>query len=330
MKWNEEEDKKKPEAYIKVFVCISRTLSLSLLPLLLLSLYMHTHTHTEHRTKNKSKSVSQERGVVLLYEKMSFTNLREKNAKRCLRLFQRVKGLEKKDLLFPSVCAVNRAKKIFSDEMRWTQSAEVSLWRLSSLFTTSHHDGSLFFDSGSAREQSRFAQGTINERALLFRLCALSFIVVVSHVRALLAEEYKREIIFPVKFYHLSLCKREEHSRPKREEKGLQNAFFYAEEDTSRDVNEDLFEREWTPFSWSRVWFSDRRFYVCLTRKRARWWDDDEKSTSYIFGKDQISLGSTFHSTRSLRLLSVSNRPSNWPKSSSLFFTFTVFSKQQH
>jgi len=77
-----------------------------------------------------------------------------------------------------------------------------------------------------------------------FRLCALSFIVVVSHVRALLAEEYKREIIFPVKFYHLSLCKREEHSRPKREEKGLQNAFFYAEEDTSRDVNEDLFERE--------------------------------------------------------------------------------------
>lgn len=60
--------------------------SLSLLPLLLLSIYMHTHTH-KHRTKNKSKSVSQERRVVLLYEKMLFTLLREKNAKRCFLSF---------------------------------------------------------------------------------------------------------------------------------------------------------------------------------------------------------------------------------------------------
>ena len=315
--------------YKSIRLYLSHSLSLSASSATALSIYAHAHTHRTQNKKQVKICVPRKRSGFVVRENVIY-KFAWKNAKRCLRLFQRVKGLEKKDLLFPSVCAVNRAKKIFSDEMRWTQSAEVSLWRLSSLFTTSHHDGSLFFDSGSAREQSRFAQGTINERALLFRLCALSFIVVVSHVRALLAEEYKREIIFPVKFYHLSLCKREEHSRPKREEKGLQNAFFYAEEDTSRDVNEDLFAREWTPFSWSRVWFSDRRFYVCLTRKRARWWDDDEKSTSYIFGKDQISLGSTFHSTRSLRLLSVSNRPSNWPKSSSLFFTFTVFSKQQH
>ena len=52
-----------------------------------------------------------------------------------------------------------------------------------------------------------------------------------------------REIIFSVKFYHLLLYTRGTLSS-QSEEKGLQNAFFYAEEDTSRDVNEDLFERE--------------------------------------------------------------------------------------
>jgi len=54
------------------------------------------------------------------------------------------------------VCSLVLEKKnLFGDEMNS---------RLASLFTKHHRDGSLFFDSGSAREQSRFCkQGTINE-----------------------------------------------------------------------------------------------------------------------------------------------------------------------
>ena len=51
------------------------------------------------------------------------------------------------------------------------------------------------------------------------------------------------EMFFSVKFYHLSLCTRGTRSS-QSEEKGLQNAFFYYEENMSRDVNEDLFDRE--------------------------------------------------------------------------------------
>ena len=74
-----------------------------------------------------------------------------------------------------------RKKNLFGDEMNAYERSP----SFSSLFTTSHHDGSLFFDSGSAREQSRFAQGTINERALLFSLFrVLSSFIVVLYVRA--------------------------------------------------------------------------------------------------------------------------------------------------
>ena len=79
-------------------------------------------------------------------------------------------------------------------------------------------------------------------RALLFRLPrVLSFIVVVLHARARCKRKGERDNFLSVKFYHRSPFAREEHAL---EEKGLQNAFFYYEEDASRDVNDDLFVRE--------------------------------------------------------------------------------------
>ena len=64
-------------------------------------------------------------------------------------------------------------------------------------------------------------------------------------MRALHTEAHtdEREIIFSVKFYHLSPLKSSRVPN-KREEKGLQNAFFSYEECASRDVCDDLFERE--------------------------------------------------------------------------------------
>ena len=79
-------------------------------------------------------------------------------------------------------------------------------------------------------------------RALLFRLPrVLSFIVVVLRTRARCKRKGVRDNFLSVKFYHRSPFAREEHAL---EEKGRQNAFFYYEEDASRDVNDDLFVRE--------------------------------------------------------------------------------------
>ena len=81
-------------------------------------------------------------------------------------------------------------------------------------------------------------RGRTRARALLF---FLSFIVVVLHARARCKRKGERDNFLSVKFYHRSPFEREEHAL---EEKGLQNAFFYYEEDASRDVNDDLFVRE--------------------------------------------------------------------------------------
>lgn len=150
---------------------------------------------------------------------------------------------EKKKISFSSafslcVCAPGLAKKnLFGDEMNAP---------LSSLYTNHRHDGSLFFDSGSAREQSRFCkQGTIRERRAmcgLFRAFFLFSLLFRTRARER-TEGYMREMFFSVKFYRLSLCTRGTRSS-QSEEKGLQNAFFYYEENMSRDVNEDLFDRE--------------------------------------------------------------------------------------
>ena len=101
--------------------------SLSLLPLLLLFIFICTHTHTEH-TLTKSLSFCQERksGCVLGF-RVSFTNSREKNAKKfcvCAFLFRvwaHPLPEQKKIsffLFFPAFLVLE--KKIFS-EMRCTQ-----------------------------------------------------------------------------------------------------------------------------------------------------------------------------------------------------------------
>ena len=72
---------------------------------------------------------------------------------------------KKRSPLSPSRLWSSKKKNLFGDEMN-CESAEtrvsLSLSFLTFYTTTSHNDGSLFFDSGSAREQSRFCkQGTL-------------------------------------------------------------------------------------------------------------------------------------------------------------------------
>ena len=167
MKWNEEGDEKKPLRVLckSIRPYLSHSLSLSLCFLCSYSfLFMHTHTHRTH--DKKSVLLSQKKEWFFIVLKNVITNSREKNAKKFfLVLFQKgllfLRARWKKKISFSSafsicVCAPGLAKKnLFGDEMNAP---------LSSLYTNHRHDGSLFFDSGSAREQSRFCkQGTINE-----------------------------------------------------------------------------------------------------------------------------------------------------------------------
>ena len=173
MKWNEEEDKKKPliSLLCKRYSSVSLPLSLSAssAPTLL---YLYAHTHTEH-TLTKSLSFCQERksGCVLGF-RVSFTNSREKNAKKfcvCAFLFRVwAHPLRKRSPLFSFFLRFWSSKK--KSFRRWDARKEALSISLSSPFPHFLHnivfyDGSLFFDSsGSAREQSRFCkQGTINE-----------------------------------------------------------------------------------------------------------------------------------------------------------------------
>lgn len=170
--------------------------------------------------------------------------------------------------------------------------------------------------------QTRYAV----ERALLFRLCVLSSFIVVLYVRALLTEGYMREIIFSVKFYHLSLYTRGTLSSQKRGKGATKRILLRRRGDVSRYV--------WRSF-WTKM--KDlllislfvlgssilRPFKEKKSAMNGWWWEVD---VIHFLGKDQISLGSTFHFTRSLRLLSVSNRPSNWPKSSiTLLYFYCLF-----
>ena len=72
---------------------------------------------------------------------------------------------------------------------------------------------------------------------------AFFLLLLLFRTRARFVRKGMSEMFFSVKFYHLSLCTRGTRSS-QSEEKGLQNAFFYYEENMSRDVNEDLFDRE--------------------------------------------------------------------------------------
>lgn len=162
--------------------------------------------------------------------------------------FQKSRG-EKKRSPLSLLRLWSSKKKIFS-EMRWTVKAQrrefFSL--LSSLFT--QHRLKRWQPLLWQRQRSG-AKSLLQTRYavewLLFRLPrVLSFIVVVLHARARCKRKGERDNFLSVKFYHRSPFEREEHAL---EEKGLQNAFFYYEEDASRDVNDDLFVREWKAFS---------------------------------------------------------------------------------
>ena len=171
MKWNEEEDKKKPflAYYIKVFVRISPTLSLCFLCSYSF-IFMHTHTHRTHDKKSVLLS-TQKKEWFWFGNECSY----EFAWKKCKKVFAR-RPLSKFGLLFflhaqrkkrSPFCALWSSKK--KSFRRWDERSS-----LLTFYTTSHHDGSLFFDSGSAREQSRFCkQGTIHERH--YALCRLFF-----------------------------------------------------------------------------------------------------------------------------------------------------------
>ena len=144
--------------------------SLSLLPLLLL-FYIYAHTHAQNTRQKVCPSVHPEERVVLVRKRM-FLQIRVKKMQKSFCSSSSFKiwssllspCTEKKKISF--LCSLVLEKKnLFGDEMNAPRS---------SLFTQHHHDGSLFFDSGSAREQSRFCkQGTIHERH--YALCRLFF-----------------------------------------------------------------------------------------------------------------------------------------------------------
>ena len=171
MKWNEEEDKKKPLRLLcKRYSSVSLPLSLSASSAPTLLLYLYAHTHTQNTLWQKvCPSVKKERVVFVLGFRVSFTNSREKNAKKfcvCSFLF-RVWAHplpKKRSPLFSFFLRFWSSKK--KSFRRWDARKEALIISLSPRFphfllNIVFYDGSLFFDSGSAREQSRFCkQGT--------------------------------------------------------------------------------------------------------------------------------------------------------------------------
>ena len=128
MKWNEEEDEKKPLSllYKSIRLYLSHSLSLSLCFLCSYS-FIFMHTHTQNTRQKVCPSVSEER-VVLLFWKMSL-QIRVKKMQKsfCSSSFKRVFSSsvhsEKKDLLFLCffpLCVLSgpRKKKSFR---RWDE-----------------------------------------------------------------------------------------------------------------------------------------------------------------------------------------------------------------
>ena len=138
---------------------------------------------------------------------------------------------EKKDLLF--VLSGPRKKNLFGDEMNAPRSSLFTqhLITMAASSLTAAALGSKVAFANKVRFMS--AARCVDSSA--FFLFLLLF-----RTRARFVRKGMSEMFFSVKFYHLSLCTRGSQS----EEKGPQNAFFYYEENTSRDVNEDLFDRE--------------------------------------------------------------------------------------
>ena len=124
MKWNEEEDKKKPLSLCK---SIRLYLSYSLSASSATALSLYAHTHTQNFTRKVCPSVPRRKSGFFVL-KMFFTYSREKNAKRCFCFSFEGGGPhlpgEKRSPLSPFSSALVLEKKIFS-EMRWTHTKEV-------------------------------------------------------------------------------------------------------------------------------------------------------------------------------------------------------------
>ena len=299
MKWNEEEDKKKPLISllcksIRPYLSHSLSLSASSAPTLL---YLYAHTHTQNTLWQKvCPSVEKER-VVLFYGLGFHLQIRvKKMQKKCVCSSSSFIGF---GLIRFLIKKRKKRSPLSSFFLRFWSSKKKSFRRWDARKEALKEASRLvFLTFYTITSSSTMAASSLTAAALG------SKVAFANKVRLMNNASFRLWLffLFLVSFRARARCTRKDtHERDnflckilsslpwkalvpnKREEKGLQNAFFSYEECASRDVNDDLFVREWKTWSRSRVWFSDRRFYVRLRRKRARWMDDDEKSTSYTF-----------------------------------------------
>ena len=135
-------------------------------------------------------------------------------------------------------------------------------------------------------------------RLWLFFLFLLSFR---ARARCTRKGTYEREIIFSVKFYHLSPLK---SSRPKQTRgKGATKRILLLRRGcVSRCERRSFCARMKGLLLISRLVLGSsilRPFEEKKSAMNGWWWEVD---VTHFLGKDQISLGSTFHSTRSSRV----------------------------
>lgn len=171
MKWRRQKETRLYGS-IRLYLSYSLPLSLCFLCCCSLSLSLCTHTHdAQNVCSSVFRFVFYEKRCVLFY---NFA------WKKCKKLFFSLK----KRSPFPFPSALLREKKnLFRDEMNAQVRARERERRFPHFSAHHRHDGSLFFDSGSAREQSHFAQGTNSDAServlfrllLLFRACARYF-----------------------------------------------------------------------------------------------------------------------------------------------------------
>ena len=214
------------------------------------------HTHTPEHTLTKSLSFCQERksGFVLGF-RVSFTNSREKNAKKfcvCSFLF-RVWAHplpEKKRsplfLFFPAFLVLE--KKIFS-EMRCTQRSayykSLALVFLTFYTTSSSTMAASSLTAAALGSKVAFANKVrlMNNASCLDSGCSFfSWCRFSTRARCTRKGTYEREIIFSVKFYHLSLEKLSSQTNARK--RGYKTHSFPTKSARLATVNDDLFVRE--------------------------------------------------------------------------------------
>ena len=119
---------------------------------------------------------------------------------------------QKKDLLFPLFSCVSgpRKKNLFGDEMHAKKRLNKSLASFSSLFTTSSSTmAASSLTAAALGSKVAFANKVRLMNNASFRLWLFFLFLVSFRARARCTRKgtYEREIIFSVKFYHLSLEK---------------------------------------------------------------------------------------------------------------------------